>query len=1061
MELQNWAKRGAFAFLVLMGVAPGDAAPISAARRPAPKPVRKMSPAAPVPTRIEVHPPQVTLSGKRAYRQLVVTGYFGAEARDLTHAAQWTLSDPKVARVTLGRLEPVTAGRTTLTIRAGGRSTTVPVTVEAGDKPNPVSFQFETLPVLTKQGCSSGSCHGSPQGKGGFSLSLFGYDPRVDQVSLTRDGFNRRVNVLEPTESLILKKPLLEIPHVGGKKLRKTDAAYRILHDWVYEGAGVELPTVECDRIVVTPNSNRELRAPHLKQQLGVTAYFSDGTVRDVTRIATFESSHPAIVSVDADGLITGRSRGQAAVSVRYLDRLESIYLTVVENVPGYAWKPSPEAGVIDRLVHQKLRQLQYLPSGACSDEVFVRRVHLDLTGLLPTAERVRRFLADCAAERAKATDTSITRSKLIDELLESEEYARFWALKKADLMRVSPKRMPEGRADLLAQWLVEATRKNLPYDQFARHLLTSLGDTRRVAAANYFLAIPSAEERTEMTAQIFMGSRLECAKCHNHPFENWTMRDYYSISAVFARTRTDDGEVVVVASGEALHPSTKEVMRPWGMPKAGANSQSGVDRRALFAEWLTRRGNPYFARVEANRIWADLLGRGIVEPVDDFRSSNPPANVELLNALAAEFEKSGFDRKHLIRLICNSRTYQRSTETNRFNETDDALFSHARIRLLSAEQLKDAIGYATRALAPAGEVQGRLIVVRRQLDARTAELASQYAQWLERGSAETAALSFRVGGWYSAGPFPTGGVPEGLKQVFAPEQSLADPVKASGSWRVRGNLHDEPGTILASAPNQVHYLARSLRSAQPRAFTVQVRAADGFKLWLNGRLVHEASQRGMKLVKLDLQPGENRLVLKLVTARPDPPFSVRPHLEDGPTQAAWRQMRGYSPHVVELLSLAPAAREEHAAVLREHQISADARIRDLRSQLVRLESRAEYATQRPYPEASAFTAAFGQPQRETACTCERQTSPTLLQALELLNGGLTYQMTAQAEACYAQPDVDKLIEELYLSALSRRPTEIERTRAREYLQKSGDRTQGVTDLVWTVINMQEFLFQH
>lgn len=770
--------------------------------------------------RLEVFPREVQLDSRRASRQLIVTGMFAGAERDLTRDASYRSSAPTVATIKNGRVLPLSPGKAMITIGYAGRSLQVPVTVSATDRPDPVQFKFETLPVLTKQGCASGSCHGSPHGKGGLSLSLFGYDPRIDQVSLTRDGFNRRVNVLEPEESLILKKPLLEVPHVGGKRMRKTDAAYGVLRNWVYEGARTELPAVECERIEIRPGASRVLHAPHLNQQVSVLAYFTDGTTRDVTPIATFESSQPAVASVDADGLITGHGRGQAAISIRYLDQLESFYVTVVEDVPGFAWKPVPEHNWIDRLVNAKLRQLQYLPAPTCSDPIFLRRVYLDLTGLLPSAEATRKFLADSAPDK---------RAKLVDALLETEEYARFWALKKADLMRVSPKRLKDGSAEGFANWLVAATRSNMPYDRFAREILTAAGDAKQVAPANYFLAIPSVEERTEMTAQLFMGSRVECAKCHNHPFERWTMRDYYSIAAVFARTQAAKNEVRLTSTGETLNPSTQETMRPWGMTADQLRSQAQADRRVFFAEWLTKPGNPLFARVEANRIWADLLGRGIVNPVDDFRSSNPPANVPLLDALAEEFETHGYDRKHLIRLICNSQTYQRSAETNQFNESDEALFSHARVRLLTAEQLKDAIAVATRFL---------------------------------------------------------GAVPQDVE-------------------------------------------------------------------------------------------------------------------------------------------------------------------------------RSRYATQRPFPESSSFTVAFGQPQRDTACTCERQNSPTLLQALELLNGGTAYATVQAGAARYAPLDNDPLIEELYLAALCRRPSEKERLTARSYLEKAANRSEAVTDLVWTFVNTQEFLFQH
>ena len=598
-----------------------------------------------LPTRVAVYPAEINLASARAYRQLVVMGFFGAEARDLTHEAAYRVSNARVARLEGTRVLAAGNGQTTITVVAGGRTIQVPVAVTGFEKPDPIRFKFETVAVLTKQGCANGSCHGSPHGKGGFSLSLFGYDPRIDRISLTRDGFNRRVNIMDPNESLMIKKPLLEIPHVGGKRLHKTDAAYNVLTRWIYEGANTELPNVDCRRIAVFPDTSRVLHSPALSQQISVLATYSDGSARDVSAIASYESSSPNVASVDADGLVTGHARGQTAISVRYLDKVQSIYFTVVEDVPGFAWKQPRESNFVDRLVDAKLKQLQYLPSTVCADPVFLRRVYLDLTGLLPTADITRAFLKDTAPGK---------RSALVASLLNSEEYARFWALKKADLMRVSPNRLQDGRADLFAEWIVDAFRKNMPYDQFAREILTAAGDTRKVAQANFFLAVPTMEERTEMTTEIFMGSRVECAHCHNHPFEKWTMRDYYSIGAVFARTKDENGRVMLASSGEVQLPTTREVMAPYAMPAHEKGPES--DRRAAFADWLTAPENPLFARVEINRIWADLFGHGIVDPVDDFRSSNPPSNVPLLDGLAEEFRKSGYDRKHMIRLICESR---------------------------------------------------------------------------------------------------------------------------------------------------------------------------------------------------------------------------------------------------------------------------------------------------------------------------------------------------------------------------------------------------------------------
>jgi hypothetical protein len=663
------------------------------------------------PVRVEVYPAKVALGSKRATAQLVVTGHYANGAtRDLTRDATFTPS-AGVVEVRAGVAVPQKDGNAEIAVAVGGHALKVPVEVSGQSAPDPVRFGTEALAALTKQGCNAGSCHGSPEGKGGFRLSLFGYDPAVDAESLVRGGLNRRVDAFAPADSLLLKKPLMRVPHVGGKRLAKTDLGYRVLLDWIAGGAKTAEKEAACVRLTVYPGPSRVLRAPHWAQQLSVVATFADGTTRDVTALATYDVSHKDVLTVSDAGLVTGAKRGQGAVSVRYLAHLESVHFTITEEVKGFVWNDPAEANFVDKHVHAKQRQLSVLPSDTCDDATFLRRAHLDLTGLLPPWERAKAFLANPAADK---------RAKLIDELLASEEFARYWALRTADLMRVNPKTLPNGRAELLAEWLADGYRKNVRFDAAVTELLTASGDGTKVPAANYFLAIPALEDLAETTAQLFMGSRVNCAKCHNHPFENWTQEDYYRIAAVFVRVKKapKGATVSLAASGETAHPATGKVLAPFGAPAADPTA----DRRVAFARWLTKPGNPYFARVEVNRIWFGLFGRGIVNPVDDFRSSNPPAVPELLDALAAEFEKSGFDRKHIVRLICNSRTYQRATATNPFNASDDALFSHYPIRRLSAEQTQDAIGFATGTLAPPAELAEQLAKAEKELAAAPAD---------------------------------------------------------------------------------------------------------------------------------------------------------------------------------------------------------------------------------------------------------------------------------------------------------------------------------------------------
>ena len=952
-----------------------------------------------------VTPPSVALTSARDARQVVVTGFFGGQPRDLTEKAVFTSSNPKVAKLTGSRVGVAGDGATKITVAVAGKVFTVPVSVSGAKKADPVRFAFETVPILTKQGCASGSCHGSPHGKGGFSLSLFGYEPKIDRIALTRDGFSRRVNTMEPAESLMLKKPTLAIPHVGGKRLRVGDARYATLNQWISEGAEVGVPSASVAKIEVTPGGRRVLEAPYKNQQLSVIAELTDGTKRDVTVLATYESSHPSVASVDADGKITGKSRGFAAVSVRYLDKVQALDLTVVEPRPGFVWKPQPEKNALDILVNVRLKQLQCLPAATCSDSEFLRRVSLDLTGMLPGAAASKAFLADKSPEK---------REKLIDSLLTSEEFARFWALKKADLMRVSPRHLTTEQAGRFSRWLVDATRSNLPYDKLANAILTATGGTEQSPAASYFLAIKTPEERTELTAQVFLGSRIECAKCHNHPFENWTMRDYYKIAAVFARTEAKKGQVTLAASGEVKHPTTGENMEPWS--KVGSPTE---DRRTAFAHWLTTPQNPFFARVEANRIWAELTGRGIVEPVDDFRASNPPSNPALLDWLTQEFVKSGFDRKKLIRLICQSQTYQRVSVAP--SAADEALFSHAKVRLLTAEQLQDAIGATAGTLTSATSLPTQLASLDRKIDQRTTTLELAYPTWLTAQNQLAKNLPLWQSSWRDSGPRE--------KDDEAPTTLPLTELAEGKEFRFE------------ETQQQTRYLSRTIHSDRAQTVTVRLKISDRGALWLNGKPVVGNLERDTRQ-KLELAPGENQVRLRLAGDN----LTVLWKLEDATSALP--------------SSVIEALRSDNSAFAHDFYIESDPERTGLRQQKALLEDRVAYATQRPWPEQTDFTKTFGQPARETACTCERRQTPTLLQALELLNGRTSYETVAAGAARYAALPDTPLLDELYLTALSRLPTEKERTVAAAFLKNAPERTAAVTDLLWTVVNTQEFLFQ-
>ena len=680
---------GAMAAALLFSVASGE--PVTAQQDDAPE----LQPiVVGTPERVEVFPAQVSLATPRRNMHLVVSGFYGEEAvQDLTRAAEFISSDPSVITVEDSMVRPVANGSAQVLVRVGGHEVSVRVEVSGQQQPEPVSFHYGTLVALSKQGCNAGACHGSPSGKSGFRLSLRAYDPAVDIETLVREAYNRRTNRYDPESSLLLKKPTMQVPHGGGRRLNKGDLSYELLRDWIAGGSQVDPPdSPHCEKIEVFPE-RRILMNPAHTQQLVILAHFSDGSVRDITPLAVFTSSDEAVATVDEQGFVVGSGRGETAILVRYLEKMETSHLMFLADVENFEWNDPAEHNYVDRFVFSKLDQLKILPSDICSDEEFLRRVYLDVIGLLPTVGEVETFLADTDPNR---------RASLIDTLLERPEYADLWALRWGDLLRLNKKKVTTAGVHKLYNWLHAAVRDDMAYDRFVRELLTAGGSTFDNPPANYYRTAADTNDCTETTSQLFLGIRIQCAKCHNHPFERWTQDNYYGIGAFFTRVqrkpspRNEELVVWAARSGEITQPRTGQQMKPW-LPLTGdAEVPPGVDRREVLVDWLTGPDNPFFAKAEVNRTWGYLMGRGIVEPVDDFRASNPSSNDELLDALAEDFIKNGFDRKHVIRTILKSRTYQLSSRKNEFNKDDVKYFSHARTRLLPAEQLLDAICQVT-----------------------------------------------------------------------------------------------------------------------------------------------------------------------------------------------------------------------------------------------------------------------------------------------------------------------------------------------------------------------------
>jgi hypothetical protein len=656
------------------------------------------------PSKVVIEPGQSTLVGQRATRQLIASATDAdGSVRDLTRALTWSSLDPGVATVSpKGQVIPVGNGKATIVARGGSVDVAATVEVSGMDRATPVSFRNDVIPSFSQASCNTGACHGTPTGKGGFRLSLRGYLPDQDYMTLTREAGGRRINVLASESSLLLKKPLGEVAHEGGLKLLRNSKSYEYLRDWMNEGARDDPGATAAVRLEILPGA-RVLNAPSKTQQAVVIAHYADGSSRDVTPICYYNSSNPEIAEVDADGYITFKNRGEVAVIAHYLDLVANVRLTYLVEVPGFKVAEVPQDNTIDRTVFAKLNRMRISPSEPCTDAEFIRRATLDALGILPTPDEVKAFLADTTPDR---------RTKLVDKLLARPEFADFWTLKFADILRANGRLIETKGTHAFNRWIKSNLQRNVPLDQFVRDLLTANGSTLRNPAANYYRISRDPENSTETTAQLFLGVRIQCAKCHNHPFERWTQDDYYGFAAFFSRikrkpgTLPEDEVIYAVNSGEVRQPRTGKTMKPKALggptyDDAGSPDPNTADRRQKLAEWLTGPQNPFFARSLVNRIWFHLMGRGVVEPVDDFRDSNPASNDELLDGLTADFIKGGFNLKALVRSILVSRTYQLSSKANEFNAADSLYFSHAATRLLPAEVLLDAISTVTGTTTP------------------------------------------------------------------------------------------------------------------------------------------------------------------------------------------------------------------------------------------------------------------------------------------------------------------------------------------------------------------------
>ena len=647
--------------------------------------------------RLDAYPSSISLTSNKDFNSFVLVATFNnGVTRDVTGQSNFVLLDPNIASIKDHLLLPKSDGNTKLQASYQGLNTEISITVSKAQENRDVSFNLDVMPVFLKAGCNTGSCHGSARGQDRFMLSLFGYDPEGDHYRITREQGTRRINLAVPEESMLVEKSIGAVPHTGGKLFSKDSEHWETLVNWLKKGA------LDDPKDIAKPEK-LELYPPELllegdgaSQQMTVLAYYTDGTTRDVTKLTVFQSNNELSASIDEDGLVTAGKRGEAFIMARFNVFTVGIQAVVIPKNLKYQRPQLPANNYVDTLVHEKLHKLRITQSGLCSDEVFLRRIFLDVVGMTPKKEDYDHFVSDKSPDK---------RSKLIDDLLERKEFTEIWVMKFAELLQIQTddnQGMSYKSTLLYFNWLKDRIANNMPMDQIVRELLTSTGGTFVNPSTNYYQVERDNLKITENVAQVFMGMRIQCAQCHNHPFDQWTQNDYYSFASFFSqvgRKRGADPRESIIynrKSGEINHPVHKKPMPPKFLGGETPELRNGDDRREVLANWLASPENPFFARNLANLVWAHFFGQGIIEPVDDVRVSNPPSNPQLLDELAKKFTAYKYDFKKLVRDVCNSRTYQLTTQTNPTNEGDLRNFARAHLRRLRAEVLLDVITQVT-----------------------------------------------------------------------------------------------------------------------------------------------------------------------------------------------------------------------------------------------------------------------------------------------------------------------------------------------------------------------------
>jgi hypothetical protein len=645
-------------------------------------------------------PAHIELSGPRSLQHVVVQRAEGNElVSQISEDLEWESSDPQIAVVTDGVVRPMANGTTKIVVRAAGAVAEATVVVQSMEQPQAWSFRNDVEPILTKAGCNSGACHGALAGKGGFRLTLRGYDPNLDFFTMTRQARGRRIELADPGRSLILAKPSGALPHKGGLRFDTASDEYQILSQWIAAGApGPDDQDPRVTDLEIWPAG--VLLAPGDRQQLLVRARYSDGRLVDVTRWSRFSSTNEAVATIDDAGLASVIGSGEGAVTASFASQvvIARIAAPYPHKIDPSVYAQSAQRNFIDELVLRQLERLHIAPSPPASDEEFMRRAFLDTIGGVPTPEEIREFLADTRPNK---------RDRLIDSLLNRPEFVDYWTYKWSDILLINGQLLRPDAVKAYYQWVREQVANNRPWDEFVREIVTSQGSSFENGATNFFALHQDPESMTENVCQAFLGLSIGCAKCHNHPLEKWTNNQYYAMANLFARvrakgwggdSRNGDGKrtLYVARTGELIQPLTGKPQPPTPLDGEPLPFEATEDRREYLAEWLTSVDNPYFSRAITNRVWANFFGVGLVEQIDDMRVSNPASNDELLAAASRFLVDNQFDLKALMRAILQSETYQRSSQPLPENENEGRFYSRYYPRRMMAEVLLDAISQVT-----------------------------------------------------------------------------------------------------------------------------------------------------------------------------------------------------------------------------------------------------------------------------------------------------------------------------------------------------------------------------